>query len=133
MPDLSVAILFLEGIFYLSLLGVVYAYFIYPITIYFVGFYKHHKVRNATVNCGVTVIIAAHNEEKRIFNKIKNILEADYFKNNLQVIVVSDGSTDKTNDIILEFKKNGVELLSIPERKGKENAQIEGLNHAKGE
>ena len=133
MPDLSVAILFLEGIFYLSLLGVVYAYFIYPITIYIVGLCKHNKVCNATVNCSVTVIIAAYNEEKRIFNKIKNTLEVDYFNDDLQVIVVSDGSTDKTNDIILDFKKNGVELLPIPERKGKENAQREALKHAKGE
>jgi cellulose synthase/poly-beta-1,6-N-acetylglucosamine synthase-like glycosyltransferase len=133
MPDQSGIISCLVGIFYLSLLGVVYAYFIYPITIYLVGLCKHNKVRNATVKCGVTVIIAAHNEEKRIFNKIKNTLEVDYFKDNLQVIVVSDGSTDKTSDIILDFKNKGVELLSIPERKGKENAQIEGLKHAKGE
>lgn len=132
-PDQPGAILCLKVIFYLSLLGVIYSYFIYPITIYFIGIYKNNKVRNSTVNCSVTVIIAAHNEEKRISNKIKNTLEADYIKKYLQVIVVSDGSTDKTNDIVLDFQKYGVELLSIPERKGKENAQREALKHAGGE
>lgn len=133
MLDQSAAILCLEVIFYLALLGVLYAYFIYPITIYFFGFCKHKIFRDDKINCSVTVIISAHNEEKRIFNKIKNTLESNYFKNKLQVIVVSDGSTDKTNDIVLEFQKNGVELLLIPERKGKENAQREGLKQARGE
>ena len=133
MTDQSVTILFTEVMFFLSLLGLVYAYFIYPITIYLVGFYRINKVCIAEVNCCVTVIIAAYNEEKRIFNKIKNTLEANYLINNLQVIVVSDGSTDKTNDIVLDFQQYGVEFLSIPERKGKENAQREALKHARGE
>ena len=133
MPDQSVSILCLEVIYFLSILGVVFAYFIYPVTIYFVGFYKHNKVLKSTDNFSVTVIISAYNEEKRIFDKIKNTLEADYSKNNLQIIVVSDGSTDKTNDIVINFQKYGVEFLSIPERKGKENAQREALQHARGE
>lgn len=133
MSDQSMAIVCLEVIFYLSLLCVVHAYFIYPVTIYLVGIYKYNKVRNVAVNCCVTLIIAAYNEEKRILDKIKNTLDMDYVKYNLQVIVVSDGSTDKTNDIVLEFHNNGVELLSIPERKGKENAQREALKQARGE
>lgn len=131
--DQSAATFYLEVVFFLALLGVVYAYFIYPITIYLFCFYKHKKLSDDKINYSVTVIIAAHNEEKRIFNKIENILETDYLKDKLQIIVVSDGSTDKTNEIVLEFKKEGVELLSIPERKGKENAQREGLKQATGE
>ena len=133
MANHSVVILCFELIFYLSIVSVVYAYFIYPFTIYIIGYFKQNKEHNATVDSIVTVIIAAYNEEKRIHNKIMNTLEADYKKYNFQVIVVSDGSSDYTNDIVLGFQKYGVELLSIPERKGKENAQREALKHARGE
>jgi len=133
MRDHDVMMLCLEVIFFLSILSVIYAYFIYLMTIYIIGFYKSKIVRKSAVDFIVTIIIAAHNEEKRIFNKLKNTLETDYPRNNLQVIVVSDGSTDKTDDNVRVFQNYGVELLSIPERKGKENAQKEALKHVKGE
>ena len=101
--DQSVAMLCFEAVFCFSLIGVIYSYFIYPITIYFIGFFRKIKVINVVVNFIVTVIIAAHNEENRIFYKIKNTLESDFDKDKIQVIVVSDGSTDKTNDIVLDF------------------------------
>ena len=133
MVNHSVVILCFEIIFYLSIVIVVYAYFIYPFTIYLIGYFKQYKAHTDSVNFIITVIIAAYNEGKRIHNKMTNTLETDYNKYNFQVIVVSDGSTDNTNDIVLGFQKYGVELLSIPERKGKENAQREALKHARGE
>jgi cellulose synthase/poly-beta-1,6-N-acetylglucosamine synthase-like glycosyltransferase len=129
----TVGYLYLNVIFYLSLIGVVYAYFIYPITIYVFKLFINYTARNVSENYVVTLIIAAHNEERRMYNKIKNTLETDYLKNNLQVIVVSDGSNDNTEDIVRDFQEHGVELLSIPERKGKENAQREALKYARGE
>ena len=112
---------------------VIYAYIIYPITIYIIGQCKHNDVVNIAINCSITIIIAAHNEEKRILKKLNNLLMLDYPNKDIQVIIVSDGSTDKTDSIIRNYQKRGVKLLSIPERKGKENAQMEALKQARGE
>jgi len=125
--------LFLEIIFCFSLFCVIYAYIIYPITIYIIGQCKHNDVVNIAINCSITIIIAAHNEEKRILKKLNNLLMLDYPNKDIQVIIVSDGSTDKTDSIIRNYQKRGVKLLSIPERKGKENAQMEALKQARGE
>ena len=125
--------LFLEIIFCFSLFCVIYAYIIYPITIYIIGQCKHNDVVNIAINCSITIIIAAHNEEKRILKKLNNLLMLDYPNKDIQVIIVSDGSTDKTDSIIRNYQKSGVKLLSIPERKGKENAQMEALKQARGE
>jgi len=81
----------------------------------------------------VTVIIAAFNEEKRLENKLINTMDANYSGGNIQIVVASDGSNDRTNEIVDKYHENGVELLSIPERKGKENAQRVALEQARGE
>ena len=81
----------------------------------------------------LTLIITACNEEKRIREKLENTLTLDYPSNLLQVIISSDGSTDVTNDIVQEYAEHGFELLAIPERRGKENAQKEAVSHATGD
>jgi cellulose synthase/poly-beta-1,6-N-acetylglucosamine synthase-like glycosyltransferase len=55
----------------------------------------------------VTILIPAHNEEKVIGLKLKNLMKLDYPKNKLQIIVIDDGSTDNTVREIREFQKAG--------------------------
>jgi len=74
----------------------------------------------------VTVIISAFNEEATIAQKIRNVLESDYPREHLDVLVVSDASTDRTNDIVRSLESESVRLLAQPERHGKSI----GLNHA---
>jgi cellulose synthase/poly-beta-1,6-N-acetylglucosamine synthase-like glycosyltransferase len=94
--------------------------------------------REKTVNKGeyyprVTMIITAFNEEKRIGTKIENTLALRYPKERLQVMIASDGSTDRTNGIATEYRLRGIELLALPERRGKENAQKEAVKKATGD
>ena len=56
-----------------------------------------------------------------------------YPKDKLQIIVSSDGSTDKTNGIVAGYSQSNVQLLAIPKRNGKENAQKAALTIATGE
>lgn len=74
----------------------------------------------------VTVIISAYNEEKGLAAKIRNVFDTDYPRDRLDVLVVSDASTDGTNDIARSFEDEGVRLLVQPARHGKSI----GLNHA---
>ncbi|MXS79190.1 glycosyltransferase, partial [Nitrosomonas sp. JL21] len=73
------------------------------------------------------------NEEKRLNEKLENTLKLNYPAGKLQIIVASDGSTDATNDIVRSYEAQGVELLVMVNRGGKENAQKEAVQYAKGE
>jgi poly-beta-1,6-N-acetyl-D-glucosamine synthase len=68
----------------------------------------------------ITLLIAAYNEEKFIIQKIKNCLNLDYPKEKLKLFFVTDGSTDKTPDIIRSYQD--IRLFHEPERKGKIHA-----------
>jgi len=79
----------------------------------------------------LTVIIPAHNEENHIRRKLENILDSDYPPELLEVMVVDDGSTDRTAEIVREFE--GVELLQTGERRGKISAQKLAFERARAE
>jgi len=124
-----------EILFYTSLFLIFYAYMGYPLSLFFISLLKSNKKRlsNSGYNPYLTLIITAYNEEKRIEKKLENTIALDYPRDKLQIIVASDGSTDKTNEIVKRYDSNGIELLEISERKGKENAQKEAVKKARGE
>lgn len=65
----------------------------------------------------VSVLIAARNEEDKIFNTIHDILEQDYPAGLMELIVVDDHSTDRTSEIVLSFAERGVRLIILNENK----------------
>jgi cellulose synthase/poly-beta-1,6-N-acetylglucosamine synthase-like glycosyltransferase len=76
----------------------------------------------------VSVIVPAYNEERNIGARIANVLASDYPRDLLDVIVVSDASTDRTNEIARGFEPDGVRLIVQERRRGK----TAGLNRAVG-
>jgi len=81
----------------------------------------------------VSFIIAAYNEENVIERKIRNTLQLKYPKDKLEIIVASDHSTDKTDEIIRKYADAGIILHVAKERKGKTNVQNEAVKIATGE
>jgi len=83
----------------------------------------------------VTVIIPAHNEEEVIEKKVKNTFTLDYPKDLLEVIVVDDGSTDKTSSILEELQRSAFPDLKIIRQpaRGKSAAENMGLQNSNGE
>jgi glycosyltransferase involved in cell wall biosynthesis len=120
-------------LFFLSVFMVFYAYMGYPLSLRFVNIFIKKTVKSGPVTPSVTFIITAFNEEKRIKEKLENTVLLDYPKDKLQILVASDGSTDRTHDIVRGFENDGVELFVVSERKGKENAQKEAIKQAKGD
>ena len=116
-----------------SLFLVVFAYFGYPLTLLVIARLRRMEVKKAPVVPSVTLIITAHNEEKRIREKLENALSLDFPREKLQILVASDGSTDRTNAIVEAYRERGVELLAVAHRGGKENAQKEAVHIARGE
>ena len=60
----------------------------------------------------VSVIVPAYNEEKTITGTVHSLLNLDYPKDKLEIIIIDDGSTDSTLEIARKFEKNGVIVFS---------------------
>jgi len=124
-------------IFWLSLAVIVYTYGLYPaILILRARCRPHPKPCQAPDDLPpVSVVIAAYNEERYIAARIENILSQSYPKDRIQVIVVSDGSTDRTEEIVRSFanRRHNVHLVVSPHRSGKANALNLGVQEATGE
>jgi cellulose synthase/poly-beta-1,6-N-acetylglucosamine synthase-like glycosyltransferase len=81
----------------------------------------------------VTLIVPAYNEEDCLAAKIRNILEIQYPPEKLEVIFVSDGSTDRTNEILSASQYPCIRKLLLPERKGKAHALNVAVSEARNE
>ncbi len=81
----------------------------------------------------VTILISAYNEEKHIGATIENKLSLDYPRDRIEIIVISDGSGDRTEEIVSSFQDRGVRLIRQEPRKGKTSALNMAVPQAKGE
>ena len=81
----------------------------------------------------VSVIIAAYNEERDLAAKLENTLALDYPKEQLEIIVTSDCSSDRTDEIAHSFASRGVRVHRQQERHGKTAAQNAAVEKARGE
>jgi len=70
----------------------------------------------------VSLVVAAHNEEKVIEEKVKNCLALDYPKDRLEIWVASDGSSDGTNEILAGYEGQGIHVHRVEPRGGKTRA-----------
>jgi cellulose synthase/poly-beta-1,6-N-acetylglucosamine synthase-like glycosyltransferase len=123
---------FLLFIFWLSAFIIFYTYVGFPIVLYVVAKNKNRVVKKKSIFPPVSLIIPAYNEEDVIEDKIKNSLSLDYPTDAIEIIIASDGSTDRTNDIVRKYSRQGIKLLCLP-RKGKLNALNEAINHSNNE
>ena len=123
----------LEAIFWLSAFGVFYAFVGYPLAIGVLAYVKPSLIARENIAPSVSLIICVYNEQAVIQEKIENSLALDYPKEKLEVIVASDCSTDRTNQIATEYANRGVRLLTLPERKGKTAAQNLAVSKAGGD
>ena len=106
-------------IFWLSASALFYAYAGYPVLLALVSAVRPRKVRRGKFETSVTVIITAYNEERALAGKLENTLALDYPRALLEVIVASDCSTDRTDEIARAFASRGVRLHRQPDRLGK--------------
>lgn len=78
-------------------------------------------------------MIAAYNEDKGIGPKIEESLKLDYPKDKLEIAVVSDGSTDRTDEIVKSYASQGVRLIRVEGRVGKTEARNVALKEIESE
>jgi cellulose synthase/poly-beta-1,6-N-acetylglucosamine synthase-like glycosyltransferase len=117
-------------VFWASLAGIVWTHVGYPFAAALLAKLRPRKVRKADVTPSVTAIIPAHDEESVIAPRLDNLLALDYPAQQLEILVVSDGSTDGTDQIVEQYaaREPRVRLLALA-RGGK----LAALNRAVGE
>jgi biofilm PGA synthesis N-glycosyltransferase PgaC len=118
--------------FWAALGTIFYAYFGYPALIHMLS--RFRAVISSPVPTEwprVSIIIGMHNEEKNVGRKITNLRSLRYPADKLQLLIVSDGSTDTTVDIARQF--DGVDVLSYEMQKGKPTALNLAATKATGE
>lgn len=111
----------MEILFYISLSMILYTYFIYPLVLWvYVNLVtqKIKKAENKDKLPTISIIISVYNEEKIIKEKLNNCLNLNYPKDKLEILIGSDGSTDRTNEIISKYKDK-IRFFSFNKRCGK--------------
>lgn len=122
-----------QVVFWVALALVVYTYVGYSFVIFALASVFRNPVKRASIEPKVTFLITAYNEEKNIANKIEQTLSLDYPADKLELIVASDGSTDRTDDIVRGFADRGVRLIRVEGRVGKTATQNEAVRQATGD
>ncbi len=109
--------------FWLCCLLLVYVYALYPVLVKALAARFGRAPASSSSLPTVTIIVTAYNEESCLASKLKNLLSLDYPADRYRVLVVSDGSTDRTDQIAEQFAPGKVALLRIEGRRGKTACQ----------
>ena len=137
----------LSVIVFTALFGVFYAYFGYPLILMFANLGRRYRVAlplEAQDLPSISVIVTVRNEEKVIVEKIADTMELSYAgrsvkqlcaegSNLVELIIASDASDDQTDEIVRSLSSQGVKLVRLEERGGKEKAQQAAVAQSSGE
>jgi cellulose synthase/poly-beta-1,6-N-acetylglucosamine synthase-like glycosyltransferase len=111
-----------EAVFIVSATVVLYAYVVYPLVVLAWAKLFARRVEKRYRQMPVSIVIAARNEEANITARIENLLAQEYPRELLEIIVVSDGSTDRTAELARLHAGQGVQLLECSTAVGKATA-----------
>jgi cellulose synthase/poly-beta-1,6-N-acetylglucosamine synthase-like glycosyltransferase len=124
----------IDTIFFASLVTIFYIYAGYPIALWVMkALKKNDPPRKHAIEPAVTILVPAYNEASCILDTVMNKLSLDYPSDRFEVLVVSDGSTDRTDDIVRRIGSNKVRLLRQEPRAGKTSAINMAIPEARGE
>lgn len=127
-----------ELVFWACLVGLIYSYALYPLAIWvFAQLFGRRSSAPDPLDDSdlphVSVLIAAHNEEAVIAERIDNALQLDYPASKLEIVIASDGSTDSTNAIVKRYDDPRLRLLEYQIREGKAAVLNAAFRELRGE
>lgn len=122
-----------ESVLWTSLILVAYTFCGYPLLLALWSWLKPQAlITRAPITPAVSIVIAAWNEAPRLAKRINNCFEQHYPSDCLEIIIVSDGSTDDTVSVVSTFGQR-VRLVQLEKRQGKAVALNVGVAAARGE
>lgn len=119
-------------VFWLMAALLLYVYGGFTLLVVIVAQWRRRTVRQQDITPRLSLIIPVWNEEKAIAARLDNALALDYPRELLEIIVPSDGSSDRTEEIVQGYAARGVKLLALP-RRGKIHALKDAVRAAGGE
>jgi len=108
-----------KAFFWVCLLTILYVHIGYPAIIAGLALLFPSRNKKKDIDPSVAIVVVSRNEEKYIREKLENLLSLNYPPEKRRIVLVSDCSTDRTEEIATTFAERGVELLRIEERGGK--------------
>ena len=115
-----------------SIAWVGFAYVGYPLILMALRRVSPRRVVRGDIHPAISVIITVYNGERELEQKLESTLSLEY-GGSMEVIVASDGSNDRTDDIARSFAERGVTLIRNPSNGGKESAQALAIAETTGE
>jgi biofilm PGA synthesis N-glycosyltransferase PgaC len=123
----------MKWLFWVSVGVVAYAYAGYPLLLYLRSRWLVRPVHAAPGEPSVSIVVAVRNEAATIAAKLQNLSQLRYPENRVEMIVVSDGSTDATPSILNSLERNRLQVIVCRENIGKSEALNRAVAEAKGE
>ena len=118
----------MKFVFWASAAVIAYAYVGYPLLLWFRSWWSPRPVMHGVDAPRVSAVMVVRNEEANIAQKLNNLLTLDYPPEKLEVVVVSDGSTDGTAAALAEFGGHDSRLRTV--MKAESRGKAAGLNDA---
>jgi glycosyltransferase involved in cell wall biosynthesis len=113
-------------LFVLSLSGILYTYIGYPVAIWMLAILRPRPWLTGETTPSVSIVLAVHNGVSLLSRKIQHLLELDY-PNVHEIIVVSDGSTDGTAELLQQHQHHRLKSIVFTEHRGKAVAVNAGM------
>lgn len=134
LPHLTVSIHGIGAVFFwVAAAFILYVYLGYPALLAFLATFCRRVKPKSDYYPPLSILITAYNEEANIRCKIEETLKLDYPPDRMEILVLSDASTDQTDSIVRSFKDPPVRLLRMEKRRGKTHAQNEGVKASNGD
>ncbi|HET7188409.1 MAG TPA: glycosyltransferase [Gemmatimonadaceae bacterium] len=112
---------------------ILYAYALYPAILWTLAARRRPEPAPTSELPLVSIVIPAYNEERQIRGAIEALIAQDYPADRRQILILSDASTDRTDEIVGEYAGRGVELLRMPVRAGKTAAENASCARLRGD
>jgi len=124
----------MKFVFWISAAVVAYSYLGYPAWLWLRSWWSPRPVRRGSAMPAVSTVMVVRNEEAVIARKLENLLGLDYPEDKIEVVLVSDGSSDRTPDILADYARDSrVRTLIKPESQGKAAGLNDAIKLASGE
>ena len=117
----------------IALAGILLVFLVYPLCLWLCARRQAALRAEASLEPRVSMLVAVRNAEACIGEKIRNSLDLDYPGEQLEIVVVSDGSTDSTEAIVRSFDDRRVKLRASSRHDGKTEALNQGIHSCSGE
>ena len=116
----------MKVVFCFFIVLILFIYGGYPLSLYIANFFIKDKRKDRDYLPKISIFIPAYNEENVIADKINNCLELEYPFDSFEILVLTNGCTDKTEEIASSFVDSRLKVINFKEKVGK----VAALNHA---